>query len=146
MLPQKAILTVPTDLKALDQVLSWFNRLHQNSIPKQDWLQCELALAEGFTNAVNHAHQDLPPEIPIKIEISFLETVLEIRIWDFGKPFDLQNHIRNLPPINNQEFGRGRGIPILLKVTDHLSYERTEDNRNCLLMVKNYSPRQVTRR
>ncbi|MEO8893751.1 MAG: anti-sigma regulatory factor, partial [Coleofasciculaceae cyanobacterium] len=32
----------------------------------------------------------------------------------------------------------GRGIAILQKIADKLSYTRTSDNRNCLLMVKTF--------
>lgn len=33
----------------------------------------------------------------------------------------------------------GRGIEILNKIADQLISSRTEDNRNCLLIVKNLS-------
>ena len=56
-IPTKINIQVPSDLKALDQVLFQFNKIYQASIPQKDWLQCQLALVEGFTNAVRHAHQ-----------------------------------------------------------------------------------------
>lgn len=142
---KKAFLKLSTDLKALDQVLAWFDNLDLMAMPKQDWTQSKLALAEGFTNAVNHAHKDLSFDIPIEIEITLKSQCLEIRIWDRGPQFDLEAYIENLDEmVNNQEFGNGRGIPILCKISDHLSYTRTEDNRNCLLIVKAYTPITVS--
>jgi serine/threonine-protein kinase RsbW len=38
----------------------------------------------------------------------------------------------------DEQAGGGRGIAILQKIADHLSYKRTDDNRNCLLIVKCY--------
>jgi serine/threonine-protein kinase RsbW len=106
-----------------------------------------LALAEGFTNAVRHAHHNLPTEVPIEIEIAILEQSLELRIWDYGPPnFDLQAYIKNLPLRQKQNHRldtNGRGIPILLKIADRLSYFRTEDGRNCLLIVRNYLPHET---
>lgn len=142
--PKQAFLRVFTDLKALDQVLDWFDQLDLLPMPKQDWILCKLALAEGFTNAVNHAHQKLTSEVPIEIELTLQPTELTIRIWDWGEPFDLDAYIANLDYISQkQELGSGRGVAILCKIADHLSYTRTEDHRNCLLIVRNYAPAQV---
>ncbi|HEY9637179.1 MAG TPA: anti-sigma regulatory factor [Coleofasciculaceae cyanobacterium] len=129
---------VPTDLKALDQVLLWFDQHYQPSIPKKVWLQCQLALAEGFTNAVRHAHKGLSTDVPIEIEVTLYPQRIEMRIWDHGAPFDLEQRIQNLDQKLDNLAGGGRGIAILQKIADQLSYARTEDNRNCLLVVKHY--------
>lgn len=136
---QKAVLKVSTDLKKLDQVLSWFEQLHQDHIPKKDWLQCQLALAEGFTNAVNHAHQNLLGEEKITISVTIHTHSLEIRVWDQGPWFDLAAYINNLDLAETNEFGSGRGIPILLKISDHLDYVQTDDGHNCLVILKYFS-------
>lgn len=137
---KKTSFQVSGDLKALDDVLSRFNKINQPSIPKKDWLQCQLALTEGFTNAVRHAHKHLSTEIPIEIEITLRRQSMEMRIWDYGPPFDLEAFVENLSEkVNNRSEG-GRGIEILQKIADHLSYVRTDENRNCLLIVKQFSP------
>lgn len=130
---------VPSDLKALDQVLVQFNEIYQNSIPLRDWLQCRLALAEGFTNAVRHAHKNLPPEIPIRIEVLLKETAMEIRIWDYGSAFDLHGFITENSQKHANWLASGRGIPILNKISNRLDYYRTEQQQNCLLIVKEFA-------
>jgi serine/threonine-protein kinase RsbW len=130
---------VDSDLKSLDTVLGYFEQLELAGIPKKDWLQCQLALAEGFTNAVRHAHQHLPPEIPIEIEIKLTPTQLELRIWDRGAAFDLEGFMRKNTAKDNRFSGHGQGLPILQKIASKLSYTRTEDQRNCLLIIKQFS-------
>ena len=49
-----------------------------------------VAVSEAFTNAVPHAHKNLPRETPIELEITVFNERLEIKIWDGGKPFDFQ--------------------------------------------------------
>lgn len=130
---------ISTDLQALDQVLSRFDQLNQPWIPRKDWLQCQLALAEGFTNAVRHAHRHLPPETPIKIDIKLNPKSLEIRIIDCGFPFDLNGFLQGNKNQDHQFTGHGQGLPILQKIAAHLSYRRIDDHHNCLLIIKNFS-------
>ena len=138
---QQLSFQVNSDLKSLDQVLENFNRLHQPSIPTKDWLQCQLALAEGFTNAVRHAHQGLPPKVPIQIEIFLEPQTVEIRIWDWGPPFNLEDFLKQQAGSQKQLSEHGQGLTILGKISTHLSYTRTQDNRNCLHIVKQLSSR-----
>lgn len=136
--PRKNNLQVKTDLNALAEVLSWFAQLYEPQIPRAIWLRCELALAEGFTNAIRHAHKDKPEELPIDLEVTISDHKIEMRIWDKGAGFDLKQHLKNLPkPEENQTGGR-RGLQLIQKTTDDFSYTRTADNRNCLLMIKLY--------
>jgi serine/threonine-protein kinase RsbW len=136
--PRKHNLKVKTDLNALGEILSWFAKLYEPQIPRQIWLRCELALAEGFTNAVRHAHKNKPPEVPIDLEVTISDDTTEMRIWDSGPGFDLAAYLdKMLKPENNQT-GGGRGLQLIQKTTDHFSYTRTADNRNCLLTIKSY--------
>ncbi|MFM7475201.1 MAG: ATP-binding protein, partial [Microcystis aeruginosa] len=123
---------VDSDLKSLDTVLKYFEQLEPAGILQKDWLQCQLALAEGFTNAVRHAHRHLPPEIPIEIEIEIVPHQMEIRIWDRGSAFDLESFIEKNAHRDRILSGHGQGLPILQKIADQLSYTRSEDQRNCL--------------
>lgn len=87
---QKIHLKLNTDLKAVTQILSQMEQLESLPIPEAVLHQCKLAAIEGFTNAVRHAHKDLPEETPIELEVTVFNGSLEIAIWDSGKPFDFQ--------------------------------------------------------
>ncbi len=126
---------VKSDLIYLKDVLSQFESVKQGWICEKDWLQCQLALAEGFTNAVRHAHKNKPPETLIEIEISLSREEITIQVWDYGQPFQLESLQERLK--HQQELATGgRGIEILQKIADNLSYDRTPDNRNCLVIRK----------
>lgn len=130
---------VPSDLQALEQVLLQFNQIYQDFIPLRDWLQCRLALAEGFTNAVRHAHKNLPSNISIKIVVRLTATAMEIKIWDYGSAFDLKNFIIETSTKHADWLVSGRGIPILNKISHQLEYYRTEQDQNCLVIVKKFA-------
>ncbi|NEQ36533.1 MAG: ATP-binding protein [Okeania sp. SIO3I5] len=134
---RKADLQVHSDLGENDKVLAWFEHLHQAPIPKTVWIQCELAVAEGFTNATRHAHKYLPRETPIDIEVTMYTDYLEIRIWDYGQPFDLKEWLKVQPEPDMFDPG-GRGIRIMCAIADNISYTHTSDNRNCLFITKHY--------
>lgn len=132
-------LQVTSNLDELCHVLAWFAQLDQPTIPRTTWLECQTALAEGFTNAVRHAHKDMKPETPVKIEVSTQNQALEIRIWDCGAAFDLDKKLETIPEVVDRNAIGGRGLGLLKRISDRLSYIRTVDERNCLLIVKNYS-------
>jgi serine/threonine-protein kinase RsbW len=136
---QQTLFRVKSDLKSLEEVLFHLGKIYQSWIPKKDWSQCQLALVEGFTNAVRHAHKMISSEVLIEIQLTLTEENLEIRIWDYGPPFNLDTFIQNLREKEGDESEGGRGIQILQKISNHLSYIRTYDNRNCLLIVKQFS-------
>lgn len=85
-----------TDLNELENILQWFKQLEHLPIPKTAWVHRQLALAEGFTNAVRHAHKGLPLETPIELEVTVFNERLEIRIWDCRQLFDLEAKLREL--------------------------------------------------
>lgn len=124
----------------LDRVLSWFEQLHPPQIPKSVWIRCQLALAEGFTNAARYAHKDKPPDLPIDIEVEVLAESLEIKIWDWGEPFDLEQKLAEMSQRVDLEAEGGRGLKLMKDISDSLSYSRTAGDRNCLSIVKNYEP------
>lgn len=137
---KKADLQVNTGLSALDLVLSWFSKLYEPRIPTSVWIRCQLILAEGFTNAVRHAHQGQPPDLPVDIEVAVCTECIEIKIWDSGATFDLEQKIKEMSKKIDPESSGGRGLKLMKDITDSLSYTRTAQARNCLSMVKNYTP------
>ncbi|MEG3936651.1 ATP-binding protein [Microcoleus sp. S36b_A3] len=74
-------------------------------IPEAVLQQCKLATIEGFTNAVRHAHKNLPLETPINLEITVFSERLEVKIWDMGEPFDLQAKLIEELPVIWSELG-----------------------------------------
>jgi len=140
---QSGLIDVTTNLDDLNRVLLWFDEFDHTLIPSLEWFQSKLALAEGFTNAVRHAHRGLLPDTPIEIQLNILSDCLEIRIWDRGSSFNLEAMIRCLPNEVDREAGGGRGLKLMQKMADGLSYTRTADQRNCLLFVKRYVRRDM---
>jgi len=136
---KRSRIQVGTDLNALAEVLQWFEQFNISLVPGEIWWQCQTALAEGFTNAVRHAHHNLPPETSIDIEVAILPHCLEMRIWDDGQPFDLESKLQALSQqvLDPLEKENGRGLIFMHQLTDEISYTRTEDQRNCLLMRRN---------
>jgi serine/threonine-protein kinase RsbW len=130
-------LTIKSELKLLNQVQQWFEDFSLKYLSQLGWTETQLyrlnlALAEGFTNAVRHAHRTLPPETTIEIEVSLWINKIELRIWDHGKPFD-PNAIAEPEPGTLQVGGYGWFL--LRRLADRVVYER-EDGRNCLVIVK----------
>ena len=135
---QQDHLTVASDLKLQTHVQQWFEKFSLQYLVKGGWSESQLyrlnlALAEGFTNAVRHAHNFLPSDTTIDIEVSLWVDRLEIRMWDYGKPFN-PNDIPEPKPGTLQD--HGYGWYLIRRVADHVVYERDGDNRNCLLIVK----------
>jgi serine/threonine-protein kinase RsbW len=130
---------VNTKLSELVKILEWFQSLEQASVTDEDWMQCQIALAEGFTNAVRHAHKELPSETPIEIDIDFYLDHIEMRIWDHGPPFSLMELLQAEQTLSDEEAESGRGIALLQKIANEIEYAPADGERNCLLLVKRSS-------
>lgn len=135
---QQDHLTVTSDLTVLTQVQKWFEQFCLQHLPRFSWPETQLyrlnlALAEGFTNAVRHAHHELPPETTIEIDLTLWDNRIEIRIWDQGKPFN-PDSLEEPEPGTLREGGYGWFL--LRRLADQVVYERSPDGRNCLLIVK----------
>jgi serine/threonine-protein kinase RsbW len=132
-------LQVKTKLEALKEVLQWFEGFVFPSVPQKMGWQCEVALVEAFTNAVRHAHQNLPETTPIDLEVKFFPHFLEMRIWDRGQPFDIQSRLQDsFKTTDPLEKEGGRGLQFINKLTDELQYLNLPNHRNCLVMRKKY--------
>jgi serine/threonine-protein kinase RsbW len=145
---QKYNIQVNSDIYNLAKLQGWFQRF-QDCLPRLTWMQCNLALVEVFTNVVSYAHASLPIDTPIDIEISIdsEQSVIEMRIWDYGQPFDWQSEItkatvrinENLKSDNIDDIPTGgRGLYIAQKVADCINYEVGRDGHNCFVMIKNF--------
>jgi serine/threonine-protein kinase RsbW len=135
---QQSHLQVETDLKAVTKVLLWFEAFTSPLLTSQLQSQCQLAFVEGFTNAVRHAHEHLPQSTPIELEVTLFTNCIEMRIWDWGQPFDLQAKLQSLcqEELDPLEQEGGRGLMFMHQLMDEVSYVRLPDQRNCLLLRK----------
>lgn len=138
-IPQQFHLQLNTDIGELNKILQSLEQMALPLLSEEKYWQCQIVLAEGFTNAVRHAHKDLPLTTIIEVEVKVIPEYLEIQIWDWGQPFDIHAKLRELNCSLEDPLGPGeggRGLFFMSKLTDELSYTRGSDGRNCLLMRK----------
>lgn len=134
-------LKVGTDLLFLEEVLQWFDQITTPFLPPDLNYECKIAITEGFTNAVRHAHHGLSKNTPIDIQVKILSNSIEIKLWDFGQPFDFPKtlHLILNEKIAPLEKEQGRGLILMSKLTDEVTYCRLDDHRNCLTMRRHFS-------
>lgn len=131
-------LMVTSRLDGLLQVQHWFRDVCQSLEADNSWVKnyadrLAIALTEGFTNAVRHAHAELPPETAIDIDFALWRDHLEIRIWDRGQPFNPEA----LPePEPGALLESGYGWFLLRRLADKVTYQRFQDGRNCLSIIQ----------
>jgi serine/threonine-protein kinase RsbW len=133
-MPRCEHLIVDSKLEALFKVQQWFKDLYASLDPESAWVKgyCDrlnIAVAEGFTNAVRHAHAMLPPETPVIIDVLLKGDRIEICIWDQGKPFN-PDHLTEPEPGSLLSDG-GYGWYLLRRVADKVIYRR-QGTKNCL--------------
>ncbi|MEC4804448.1 MAG: ATP-binding protein [Jaaginema sp. PMC 1079.18] len=141
---QEFSLQLTTELESLEDLLEWFEKIALEYLGDRAYWQCQLALTEGFTNAVRHAHENLPPTTPIDLKILLFPRSLEIQVWDCGQPFDLEAELRSrlaekaykLDGNLTELAEGGRGLVWMSELMDDLSYIRTANRQNCLVLRK----------
>ena len=125
-------LKVDSCLEELASVQAWFQALIDESAIRafqpSAWIgepfdQINLALAEGFTNAVRHAHEDKPETTPVLIECWVDPQRIEIRIFDQGEPFDPDSLVEPKPGTLREG---GYGWFLLRRLVDQVTYERVQ--------------------
>jgi serine/threonine-protein kinase RsbW len=140
-----------SDIYELTKLQAWFQQF-KPFLPNITWMQCNLVLVEVFTNVVSYAHEGMPQETPVDIEIKIYPIskdsgMMELRIWDHGQSFDLNAEIEKATcrmqisqdNLNIDDIPTGgRGLYIAKTVADHINYESDVDGRNCFVMSKNF--------
>ncbi|RZM79601.1 ATP-binding protein [Leptolyngbya iicbica] len=140
-------LVVDSRLETLNDIQAWFAHWYHSLEAEFSWVRrhgdrLNIAVAEGFTNAVRHAHGHLPPETPIKIEVHLVSDRLTICIWDHGQPFD-PNQLPEPEPGSLLCHG-GYGWFLLRRAVDRVTYRR-QGERNCLEIMQNRHPSSPVR-
>ncbi len=83
-------LAVRSHLDEIETVLHWFDQQWDASVPSELWMQAQLGLVEGFTNAVRHAHVALDPPPPVQLTVQVSSQRFCVQILDQGAPFDFE--------------------------------------------------------
>jgi serine/threonine-protein kinase RsbW len=144
-LTQTASLKVNSDLDLMTAVAEWFEQFNHPPLDPRLWQEGQIALIEGFTNAVRHAHQHLSPITPVEIAVELSSEALQISIWDRGATYDIELAFEQLSQlINNPDFDPLEreaqwGSIMLLKLRNEygwqICYQRQQD-KNCLRIAK----------
>lgn len=143
---QEFNLQLKTELESLEDLLEWFEQIALKYLSDQAYWQCQLALTEGFTNAVRHAHRNLPATTPIDLKVLLFDRFLEIQVWDCGQPFDLEAELKTRLAQKAYKLDcdlvelaeGGRGLVWMNELMDDLNYYRTQNHRNCLTLRKHW--------
>lgn len=131
-------LVVNSHLEVINQVQCWFKSVCMSRDAETAWAKAYadrlvIALTEGLTNAVRHAHAELPTDTKISIVLSFGCDRIEIRILDHGQPFNPED-VEEPKPGELRESGYGWFL--LKRLADKVTYQRLQDGRNCLSIVQ----------
>ena len=89
-----------------------------------------LVLTEAMANAIQHANAGDPAK-EVHIEIMIARQRLVIRVFDFGKGFDVKQYVEPRHPLDEH----GRGIYLMHTIMDEVSYRPT-DTGHVLELVK----------
>ena len=140
----ESYLQIKTDLNEIATVLIWFDQIESQNLETDFLVKVRIALVEGFTNAVRHAHKSKPKSTPINIDALLFLDQLEIRIWDSGVHFDfieLLNTVEQQYP-NPEEHDAHWGGTIFRKLNLEYGWDiqyhcptSLDCDRNCFKML-----------
>jgi serine phosphatase RsbU (regulator of sigma subunit)/anti-sigma regulatory factor (Ser/Thr protein kinase) len=104
--------------------------LAEQGLHEEEFIPCELAVAEACNNAIQYA-SDSGRQQPVIIEVVCNCANVELRVQDHTPGFDLPAKVR-LPKRDSE---RGRGLFLIRTLMDGTTYLRGK-NENALVMVK----------
>ncbi|MFM7423984.1 MAG: ATP-binding protein [Elainella sp.] len=129
-------MTTQTKSAALMDLLTWFEKCRPAQVCSLTWLECQTALVEAYANVLEHAHRGMPAETPILIKLAIYRQAIQIQVWDHGPALDLLGQLQCLPDQVAVTAERGRGLLLLRRTMDDLTYFRSPDDCNCLMMTR----------
>ena len=134
-------LILNSQIELLDKLLDWAKETMAGVLFDQDINQCLLLISESFSNAVLHAHKAKPANTEIEIKINVSSERVDVYVWDQGAGFDLEHKIARLSNLTLDPLDEGgRGLLIMSRLADNISYYKEQDGRNCLHIEKNLTP------
>ncbi len=132
----QALYTLPSQARAVRAVTCSITTLLREwpewPASEQTLSDIDLALTEAITNAVEHAHRG-NSGLTVRVEISFDEARFTARIHDSGPGFDLSS----IPePVQGSLEERGRGLFLIRKLMDRVSYGKEADGNVLEIALK----------
>ncbi len=98
-----------------------------------------LAVGEACHNAVHHSY-DSPREARFDLELKIGDDVVRAVIMNRGDQIDYQEVAEFHPDQDFSKFEKGGlGISVMKKLMAEVESTRTEDNRNCVTLIKYFS-------
>ena len=85
--------------------------------------QLSVVLTEAMTNVIRHAHAG-DPDKTVQISISISDDELCIKVYDYGRGFDLESLSEGAPEEMKEH---GRGIYIIRCLMDTVIYRRQKE-------------------
>ncbi len=115
--------------------------LASQGVSEEEQSSWELVAAEALNNAVSYA----PPErsaIPVEVDVAVTRAFIELRVSDHTNGFELPE-TAELPPDDSE---RGRGLYLILTLTDRADYLRGQHGNTLLLRRARTTPAVETAR
>ena len=130
------ILRVPARLESVRPLADTLDEcVRQAQFDDQAAFHCRLALDEACANIIKHSY-DNDPQGEIEARIRINPGMCEIRLTDFGKPYDPAHVVPPTVgmPVEDITPG-GLGLHLMRTVMDEVRYT-AGPNGNCLVLVK----------
>jgi len=99
--------------------------------PQKTIDELSTSVIEACTNAMEHGNA-MSADVGVELHFDFSPDRIEVTVLDSGPGFD---HDSWKPPEDLMR-ERGRGITIMREFTDELHFERAEDGRFCVRLLK----------
>ena len=138
------VLEVPARIEELQRVNDFLHEeLDRRLCPQRVQNQLDIAVEELFTNVASYAYPDAGPNDPgpawIQRTYSANPPSITVEIIDRGDAFNPLDRPDPVLPetVSNMPFG-GLGILLAKKCVDEIRYERTDDGKNVVTIVKRW--------
>ncbi len=124
-------------LSNLHRMIDWIRmQTDTSSFSSFELRKFEIAIEEALVNIIRHAYRENNGKIIISVAIES-EKVIEVKIEDFGVPFnpiEKRKPIDRELPLEKREVG-GLGLSFMHEFMDEIIYER-QGGKNLLILRK----------
>lgn len=118
--------------------LEWFSALKPVDVSSQEWDACITLFGEAAANVLSHATMPQHESLLNRVEVTFSHDMVQIKVWDRGPGFDFEAHVERLPESIPSWAEHGRGLWLMNKISDYMSYVSTKDESNCLTLKRKW--------